>query len=210
MKKLLIVAWGILGCLPVVQGADEPAGTASFDTTGHYVMTLSARQLEEVESRRRVTLSPDQLKALRARAPSFPKRIGVASAFVDDIAESRFSLWPNQVTGIWYDEARVAIPLNGLDGVGGCREFSKTLCASDAVLIDTRGSYSIGPRKVDFESLVRRLDELALMEPEGTDFEIFVLRPPVLSDRREAVVREAIDNLAGACEERGLGCRIGG
>lgn len=210
MKKSLMIVWSVIGCLSSVPAADQQAGAASFDTADCCVLRLSDSQLEEVESRRRLTLSPGQLKALRARARSFPKRIGVASVFVNEISESRFSLWPDQVTGIWYCETGVAIPLDGLDGAGGCREFSKTLRASDAVLMDTRGRYSIGARKVDFESLTNRLDELALMEPEGTDFEIFVLRPPVLSGEKEAVVRKAIENLVDACRERGLGCRIGG
>jgi hypothetical protein len=167
--------------------------------------------LVEVESLRRVTLDKTQLKQLRALAPEFPKRVGVASSFVDNIPDSRFSLWPDQVNGLWLEKKTVAIPQESLNGSTRIREFSTSLNTSDAVLLDTRGGYSIGSRKVDDRKLAATLDHLAGREIAGADFYIFILRPPVLSNpTEELAVRNSIAKLARMCEERGLGCRVGG
>jgi len=211
MKKSLMIVCGVLGCLPLVAPAAQPVNEGLFKPDECWILSLSAAQLEEVELRRRLTLSKQQLGALRQSVPRFPKRIGVASVFVDQIADSRFSLWPNQVVGIWYSKDKVAIPRDSLDGDEGYREFNTTLRAGDAVLIDTQGRYSIGSRRVDVVHLHERLDALALMQPEGTTFEIFVLRPPVLAEpSEEAVVQAAIEGLVEACQKRELRCRIGG
>lgn len=211
MRKWLVVTWGVLGCLTCVPAADSPVDAGLFSENDYWLLALSEKQLEEVESRRCVTLSKDQWRKLHTRAPSVPKKIGVASPFVERIPGSRFSIWPGQVTGIWYCRNKVAIALDSLGEAGGHREFNAALYASDAVLIDTHGGYSIGPRKVSFEKLLKSLDALTLREPDGASFEIFILRPPVLSEREaEAVVQDAIDQLVKACQQRGLGCRIGG
>lgn len=211
MKKLMVVTCVVLCGLASVPAADTVMNSESFPSEQYWILALSKTQLEEVELRRRVTLSKEQLNDLRAVAPSFPKRLGVASPFVDQIQDSRFSLWPEQVSGIWFCKDKVAISRKALDGAEGCREFNTTLNASDAVLVNTSGAYSIGPRAVDDKKLIKILDKLAFRKPPGADFDIFILRPPMLRDRsEELVVQRAVEELAELCEARGLDCYIGG
>jgi hypothetical protein len=211
MKLYLVVVCGLLVGLSLSPAGESPTNLCSFPEDQYLILTLSERQLEEVDARRRVTLSKSQLHQLRALAPSFPKRIGVASPFIGNIPDSRFSLWPDQVTGVWFCRDRVAIARDALDGAPGYREFSSTLNDTDAVLIGVTGDYWIGPRRADREKLIKSLDVLAGKEPVMADFSIFLLRPPVLQlTEQEQAVRKAINELQQLCEERGLDCHLGG
>ena len=211
MKYYLVVVCGFLGGLLLVQAGHQTTNICSFPEDEYLILSLSGEQLKEIESRRRITLSKEQLGQLREVAPDFPKRIGVASPFVDQIPDSRFSLWPDQVTGIWFCKAKVAIARDSLGGTGGCREFSSTLNDSDAVLIGATGGYWIGPRRTDREKLIKCLDTLARKEPAGAEFSVFLLRPPLLpSSDEELAVQAAVRDLVELCQERDLGYRIGG
>jgi hypothetical protein len=211
MKKFLMCVCGILCGLPFMGVSGETPRAALFPESDYLILTLSENQLDEVESRRRVTLSKAQLEEARALASSFPKRVGVASPFVNQIPNSRFSPWPDQITGIWFCKNKVAIPRETMDGVEGCREFHTTLFDGDAVLVGIEGDFWIGCRSVDREKLIKSLDVLAIKEPEGAAFKIFVLRPPVLDDaQEEQVVQRAVEDVANLCQARDLGCHIGG
>ncbi len=211
MRSLFAIGCFLLGCCSLLPAGVETLATGPFTEADYVILSLSQSQLEEVESKRRLTLSKAQLQELRALAPAFPKRIGVASPFVNQIADSRFSLWPDQVAGVWFCKDRVAIARNLVQGSEGCREFSMKLNPNDAVLIDSGGGYWIGPRPVDRDGLIESLDQLAIRAPAGTAFEIFILRPPVLEQRdEEQAVQQAVEDLAALCGQRGLGCRVGG
>jgi len=211
MKKFLLLALVLLCWLSRVVGDDKLPNDINFPDDEFVVLNISEDQLQEVESLRCVTFTKEQLAELRDLSPDFPRRIGVASPFVDRIADSRFSPWPDQITGIWYSKEGVAVPRKALEGGEGWREFSKSLNASDAVLIDTMGGYAIGSRKVSKAKLLGTLEKLARKEPEGKEFYIFVLRPPVLDiDQEEQAVKRSIEELVQICREQGIGCRIGG
>jgi hypothetical protein len=211
MKKYLLIVCGFVCLLSAAWGAEEGAGRGGFPESEYVIVQMTTAQVEEIESLRRVTLDKDQLTQLRQLAPNFPKRIGVASPFVEEIADSRFSPWPDQITGIWFCKEAVAIPRASLQGSEGCREFPKLLNAGDAVLIDTKGGYGIGPRNVSREKLAATLAKLGRKEPDGKNFRIYVLRPPVLDNaQEEQAVQRSIADLAKLCRENGIDCRIGG
>ena len=211
MKKLFAAACGVVCVSFFICSADEANRGEPFPREEYLMLGLSENQLKEVESGRRFTLSKSQLKEVRSVAPSFPKKIGVASPFIDQIPDSRFSLWPDQVSGIWWRRDQVAVARDSMQGMAGCREFNSSLNDSDAVLVDTAGNYWIGPRKVDREKLIKSLDKLAIRAPLGAAFEVFVLRPPVLDEIiEEAVVQAAVEDIAEMCQKRGLVYHIGG
>ncbi|MCU0770208.1 MAG: hypothetical protein MUE94_00365 [Verrucomicrobia bacterium] len=211
MKQLFAIV-SILSCsFRFLLAEDLTTHAREFLDDRYLILALSESQLAEVESKRTVTLTKAQLQELRAQAPAFPKRIGVASPFVAQIAESRFSLWPEQINGVWFCKDRVAIPRDSLNGVEGFREFSKQLNAGDAVLIDTKAGYWVGPRPVDRAMLIESLDMLAAKAPAGVEFEVFILRPPVLNPSgEEQAVEVAVNDLIALCAERGLAYRVGG
>ena len=210
MKKLLPIVLGLSCCIDCSADTGGSFSVKGFSEAEYVVLNLSEDQLEEVESLRRVTLSKAQLAELRRLAPDFPKRVGVASPFVEDIVGSRFAPWPDQITAVWFCRDTVAIPRASLGGGKGCREFSKSLNAGDAVLIDTKGEYGIGSRGVSREKLAETLELLAGKEPEGKSFQIFILRPPVLESEEEQLVQSSVENLTQICQKYGIGCRIGG
>jgi hypothetical protein len=211
MKHCLVIICGLLAGSPLVNAGGQPTNACSFPEDQYLTLSLAEDQLREIDARRRITLSKSQLHQLRALAPTFPKRIGVASPFVGRIPGSRFSLWPDQVTGVWFCKDKVAIARDSLDRGAGCREFSSTLNDRDAVLIGLTGDYWIGPRKADRDKLIKCLDTLAKKEPVGTEFSVFLLRPPTLrSPKEELAVQSAVNDVVELCQERDLGCRIGG
>jgi hypothetical protein len=171
---------------------------------------LSEEQIEEIEKARVVTLSRDQWENLQNIAPTFPRRIGVASPFVELISDSKFSLWPDQVHGIWFSRTEIAIPRASADGTGGYRGFNKRLSADEAVLIDTHGNYRIGPRATSLEKLVKSLDALEERQARGVTFNLFILRPPVLPAEEEAKVEASVARLEALCRERGFAFHLGG
>jgi hypothetical protein len=211
MKKYLLFVLGFACSLSGAVSAGDAANIEGFSEGEYVILGLSTKQIEEIESLRCVTMDKGQLTELRSLAPNFPKRIGVASPFVGEITDSRFSPWPDQITGIWFCKDAIAISRASLQGGEGYREFSKLLNAGDAVLIDTKGRYGIGPRNVSREKLAATLATLGRKEPDGTSFRIFILRPPVLDNtREEQAVQHSIEDLAQLCHENGIDCRIGG
>ena len=210
MKSMVSLCAGLVFLLGDAMGAELPAAPVSYPESQFVVVELSEGQLKEVESHRRFSLTKDQLAKLRSIAPGFPKRIGVVSPFVENIPNTRFSPWPDHITGIWFSRTGVAVPRHGLDGVEGCREFSRNLNPGDALLVDTAGDFSIGSKEVSREKLETALDVLARKEPSGRDFKIFILRPPLLEGQEEEVVAASLEAVAVLCRQRGIGCRIGG
>ena len=62
MRKLLIVVCGVLSSLTFLPAADHSGAQGSYPETEYWILTLSEKQLEEVELRRCVTLSKEQLE----------------------------------------------------------------------------------------------------------------------------------------------------
>jgi len=211
MKLAWISAVSLAALATQAIGQQPSAGVAEFSEKTHILFEISDDQLEEIEKQRRVTLSKQQVNQVRSLAEGFPKRIGVVSPFVQDISESRFAPWPDQITAVWYRKRGIAIPRDRLTGSDRCREFSKELNSGDAVLIDTQGHYSIGPKPIDLGQLQDKLTKLAGKEPDGKNFQIYILRPPVLeASNEEAQIQKSINELTRACDECGLDYQIGG
>jgi hypothetical protein len=206
MKKLLIAVLGV-GFWLGHAAADDCEKHAD---AGLVFLSLSDKQVEEIEKSRTFTLSKEQLAELRSTAPTFPKKLGVASPFVDRISDSKFSIWPDHVSGTWCCRDQVAIASSCLEGSVAYRGFNKTLGAGDAVLIDTAGGYWVGSRRMDLGKLVKRLDFLETRQHTGISFSVFILRPPVLEPEQEAAVQEAVATLKSLCDERGFTPRLGG
>lgn len=210
MEKSVTIVLGIMALFWAgAARAAEPEAEVSKQGR-HMVLSLSEKQVAEVEKTRRFTLSREQLEALRESAPDFPKQVGVVSPFVELIPDSKFSPWPGQISGIWWSRNEVGIPENVLQGSEGCRGFSTDLGVDGAVLIDTDGRYWIGSRQVNTKKLIRSLDDLEYRQAPGQSFGIFVLRPPVLEDEQEIAVQSAVLELEALCQERGLYCQLGG
>ena len=211
MKVAWFSALGLAVWTLQSSGQPQSAVDSDFNETTYVLLEVNSNQLKEIEEQRWVTLTKQQLSQLRSLAQEFPKRIGVVSPFVQDISDSRFAPWPDQVTGVWYRKQGIAIPRDHLTGSDGYREFSKNLGSGDAVLIDTQGRYSVGPKRVTFEQLQDRLTKLAGKEPDGKNFEIFILRPPVLeASNEESLIQKSINELTRVCDECGLDHHVGG
>lgn len=182
----------------------------------HTILSLSKRQVRDVEQKRKVTLSDNQLMRLGEMYDKIPRMLTVLS-----------SRWDSCTCGlglyaIWCRPGEIDIPHSGIQAQKESDEYMKshperaheeqnsndsdTQFVSEKVVLDSKAEMFIAGKLITEKSMHKLIDRLATKQVKASHVyrSLFLDIPPPINDKVDQKIKELVDRLEQFCKNKGV------